>query len=196
MRSLSHIATQITNAQRADYVRTPGVEYLGGGSYGAAYRHVPSGRVLKVSYSLDDGTMDYIAAVARYCAKHGKPPHMAPMVYEFGQCGTYWYAVMEYVEVGEVHATRETMRAAVWAIMQPMGGLRRGVWRGDKYAYLPAASSDDAGYDLHAGNTGTTRDGREVVFDPFGGNTRGAKRAPKRVQTKLQHGPSRGRWAH
>lgn len=201
MRSLSHIALQIDKARAKGAgscsLPVPGLHYLGGGCYGAAYKHLASGRVLKVSYSLEDGTMDYIAAVARHCVKHGKPPHMAPMVYEFGQCGAYWYAVMEFVTPGGLYTSAADMRAAVWDIMKAAGGLRRGSWQDDDtYSYKPVGSLHDASYDLHSGNTGVTLDGREVIFDPFSAATRGVKRTPKRVQTKLQHGPSRGRWAH
>lgn len=199
MRSLSLLASRVAARQGDKYVdhdvKIAGLSRLGGGAYGSAYKHESSGRVLKVSYSLDDGTMDYIATVARYCAKHGKPPHMAPMVYEFGQRGAYWFAVMEYAETGGLRQDYCEMRDAIWAIMQEAGGIRSR-WIAGHSGMSRATSAEAASWDLHSGNYGKTADGRVVVFDPFVPSTRSVRPVPKRVQPKLQHGPSRGRWAH
>lgn len=189
--------------------RTYGLDFLGGGCYGRAYR-MANGRVLKIGLSVRDGSMGFIAHVAAYCAKHGKPPAYCPYVYEFKREADYWWAVMEYCEPVQAAALRKEglaandpkyifssfmptytpedqrrMHSALWEQFGPL------MWD----AYGKVMDEDDVGWDTHAGNVGITTDGRLVCYDPLGSCTKLAT-VPRRIQPKAQHGPRRGRWAH
>lgn len=161
-----------------------GFKLLSSGGYGAAYLHHKTGVVLKVAFSLADGSMGFISKCAEYWQKHRKAPLHCVEVYEFGKLKKFWYAVMEYVNVGEVidhdHEYNSGFKNAVkdsivhWLTPNNLIDVH-------KYGYFP--------FDLHGGNYGTSRDGtRFCVFDPFGSGTH-VRKYRANVQAPRQYGP-------
>lgn len=133
----------------------PEREYLGGGVFARAWK-LDNGRVLKVA--LPDGTAEYIRAVYETCVEYpNNTPPYAPRVFDYGVLSRYglpmaWYAVMEYVHI-DPDADR-------YELFEDFDG--------DPYDYF-AEVPDLYGCeldDLHAGNWGTTDDGRVVLTDP------------------------------
>lgn len=181
---------------RTQYVADSyGLRQLGGGSYGRAYLHGPTGLVLKLSYSLEDGSMGYMSKCAEYWRKHGKAPLGCPEVYEFGMFKDCWYAVMEKVDVGG--GMGEAAAEAKESIIALCGGLGNLTIRDySKENRVRKAVGDpwDLSWDLHGENYGYAPDGRLVIFDPFASGTHITKFS-RAVKSKAQHGPSRGRWA-
>lgn len=142
----------------------PGCKVLGLGCYGAAVR-LPDGNVLKVVNAIDR-TMIYIHACAKKLEKGYVLP-FAPRVYHFEKCVQRirpdgmvpkWgaFAIMEHVRLQGTH----------W--YESEGGKQ---WYTALKAFLCGLDlmQLDGGLDDHDGNWGTTEDGRDVMFDPLGG---------------------------
>lgn len=197
----SFVAHKIASCMRAgtrrDTASKYGFKYIAGGSYGSTYLHEASGKVLKVSYSLADGSMGFIALCAQHFAKYGKPPQDCVIVYEFGKRKTYWYAVMERVHVGDVDVERwsdvngeesSLVNQLVDTLYDWIGGanLRVGFYRARRKPHGPHDVLDD----ISPSNIGVSTDGtdRLCLFDPFASCTH-IKNFPKAVKPKRVYGP-------
>lgn len=172
----------------AEDVDALGFDILDSGCYGVALRHVRSGLVLKVGFTVSDGTMGYIARCAQHFAKHGKAAQYTPEVYAYGRDSVGWWAWMEFVTVGmegnDVSSSYDIrLRDSLTAFVGPCVDSRGRPMHDDHY------------FDMHRGNYGTARCGRHVVFDPFGTFRRPATVPKVLLYPKRQHGPARGRWA-
>jgi len=155
-----------------------GFEYLGGGAFGAAYLCKHTSKVLKVSRSVRDGTMGFIARCAEHYRKTGEAFEGTPKVFEFGQARSFWYSVMEYVQPFE--------NMPLNCEEPPDQG-----WFDEcVLAFLGDDLSNRVGFDTHCGNYGQTADGRWVVFDPMGTSNR-VKKFPKYVKQARVYGPQR-----
>lgn len=161
-----------------DRAQRYGFEYLGGGAYGAAYLCKHTGKVLKVSRSVRDGTMGFIARCAEHYRKTGEAFEGTPKVFEFGQARSFWYSVMEYVQP---HVDMP------WDCDEPP---HTDWFEGRVMAFLGDDLSNRVYFDTHSGNYGQTDDGRWVVFDPMGVSNR-VKKFPKHVKQARVYGPQR-----
>lgn len=175
------------NSRTATLPRT--LTRLGGGSFGAAYLHKPTGLVLKVGYTLSDGSMGFISKCAEYWQRHEKAPEYCPRVFEFKKCAGYWYAVLELVEQGQ-------MPEGMWdELQEKFGGLNSDAF-GEYLAKVSGGVANirdkfDRTYictDLHSGNYGTADDGRFVVFDPFAASVH-VKKFRAEVRAPRTYGP-------
>lgn len=168
-----------------------GFEYISCGAYGRTFKHLPSGKVLKVGLTRSDGSMGFIAKCADFFRKRGKAPEHCVEVYEFGKVGQGWYAVMEFVHVGLVPDSiemswafmRDTLRPGICALVG-MHNLED--WYGSRLS-----GHENVCFDLHRGNYGLSQCGtRLCVFDPFGGSTH-VNKFPKSVVHARTYGPQR-----
>lgn len=171
--------------------RAYGLDLLDNGCYGAAFLHRKTGLVLKVSFTVSDGTMPFIAKCAEHFRKHGKAPQFCPEVYAFGRDRHRWWAWMEHVDVGYTGSDYNS-RGVEDAIISLMGGCRNFTSSGKV-----CEEHFDLGFDIHGGNYGTAKCGRHVVFDPFGSYTKlvVVPSINTKIVPKKQHGPAQGRWA-
>lgn len=170
----SHRETETVEVRAQRY----GFEYLGGGAYGAAYLCKHTGKVLKVSRSVRDGTLGFIARCAEHYRKTGEAFEGTPKVFEFGQARSFWYSVMEYVH------PLETMPLDCEE-PPPQDWFKERV-----IDFLGGDLSNHLCFDTHDGNYGQTEDGRWVVFDPLGASNRVTK-FPKHVKQARVYGPQR-----
>lgn len=187
------IAQTIKRARDNGRDAPKGYSLLDWGCYGAAYREINTGRVLKIGFTRRDGSMGFIAKCAEFYRKHGRAPEHCVTVFEFGLTSDGWYALMEYVNVGYVpsgmdpYDVREViLPRAVINLVGLDNLVERRFGKTSKYAW-----DDDVAMDIHSGNYGRSQCGtRLCVFDPFATRSH-VKKFPKSVVHARTYGPQR-----
>lgn len=181
----------INGAAVNEFCQANNLQKLGYGCFGAAFA-TKCGKVLKISFSLQDGTMGYIAEACRHFIKNAKPAMYVPIVYAFERCKKFWWAVMEQCKVGygdmdDYHCVKQALHRFLKG--RSMG--RDAYLGGGNYSYKLNAGAGDTCWDLHSGNYGKTPDGRTIVFDPFGSATRVKTDLPKQaIKVRNVYGPA------
>lgn len=171
---------------RYDVCRKYGMTLLDSGSYGAAYLHVKTQRVLKVSFSLSDGTMGFIAKCAEHFKKHGEAPLHCVRVYEFGKMRGFWYAVMERVRT---HETIPHDFNSTEGFFEHVHNVIC-AWIGEDNLQ-PRFKLKYVADDMCDRNCGVSMDGtRMCVFDPWSSVVH-VKKFPKSVVHARTYGPQR-----
>lgn len=194
---------------RCGNVRDSSIQRLGGGMYGSAWQHTPSGLVLKVGRGVTDGTMGFISRCAEFYQRNGRPPEGCPMVLHFRKEDGYWWAVMERVSpIGGDYGDPDFVSVSKYPERHRRGSMCATHREAKEYLFkcvqdvcgkitslYESGCVDVWAADIYKGNYGTTEDGRLVVFDPMSGYLKVSK-FKRKVVHKRQYGPSRGRWAN